>query len=569
MLRKLCLIPLLLIVLLLPQQLRAESEEILSYIVSLSVEPDGDLMVVETIQIRALGQQIRHGIYRDYPTTYQDKYGVRVKVDFDLISAKRDGRPENSRITPWKNGYRVFLGDENQQVPPGLHSYELAYRTSRQLGFFPDHDELLYNAIPFGWDFPIRNASVVVELPADIPTLDIKAGGFTGPTGSTQQNFKARVRSADYIQFDTTTALGPHEGLTIFLSWPKGFVHEPTQKERNWNFASDNADTLVLMSGLLALLLYYYLSWTQVGRDPVAGTIIPLYDAPEGLSPEEGRYILHMGFDSRCLASVVMQLAIKGYLRIHETDGKYQLLRTDNTEVQLTSNEKSVAESLFGLEPSVTLEKSNHQLIRGTLATLKKNMQVKHLNRTFFTNQAHLVTGIGMTVCIAFLALAVNNFHADETASLLNALLYFSHIALIFIFAWLLKAPSRVGRHIMDRLEGYKMYLGTAERESLNLINLPQLSPDLYEKHLPWALALGLDGKWTKIFERELQKAGMDPEQYRPAWYHGSRHWNDAGFFNHGFAGSFASAIAASANPPGSGGGSAGSGGGGGGGGGW
>jgi len=70
------------------------SERITSYDSDIAVARNGTLTVSETIAVYANGERIRHGIYRDFPTRYTDKHGVRVHVRFDVIAVTRDGHSE-------------------------------------------------------------------------------------------------------------------------------------------------------------------------------------------------------------------------------------------------------------------------------------------------------------------------------------------------------------------------------------------------------------------------------------------------------------------------------------------
>jgi uncharacterized membrane protein len=143
------------------------------------------------------------------------------------------------------------------------------------------------------------------------------------------------------------------------------------------------------------------------------------------------------------------------------------------------------------------------------------------------------------------------------------------------IFYYLLKAPTREGQRILDQIEGFKMYLGVAEKDRLNLENPPERTPALFEKFLPYALALGVEQKWSEQFAAVLSAAGHAGGVYSPGWYCGPS-WNHLGSasFASSFGSSLEGAISSSSTAPGSsggggGGGSSGGGGGGGGGGGW
>jgi uncharacterized membrane protein len=143
------------------------------------------------------------------------------------------------------------------------------------------------------------------------------------------------------------------------------------------------------------------------------------------------------------------------------------------------------------------------------------------------------------------------------------------------LFAWLIKAPTLHGRKIMDEIEGFKMYLSIAEKERLNLLNPPERTPELFEKFLPYAIALGVENKWGNQFTSVFSGLEQDGGQYHPTWYHGHHMSRFAiSDFTSSLGSSLSSSINSSASPPGSssgggGGGSSGGGGGGGGGGGW
>jgi len=148
------------------------------------------------------------------------------------------------------------------------------------------------------------------------------------------------------------------------------------------------------------------------------------------------------------------------------------------------------------------------------------------------------------------------------------------------VFSELLKAPTRAGRRLLDKLEGFKQYLEVAEKDELNFKHAPRKTPDLFEMYLPYALALDVENQWAQRFASVFARLKQEGQPYQPVWYHGT-HWDytSPGRFSSAVGTSFSSAIASASTPPGSsgsgfsggggGGGSSGGGGGGGGGGGW
>jgi hypothetical protein len=142
--RLLTLIFSLLVVLLLAGSSHAV-EEILHWNSHIEVAADGSMVVTETIKVRAEGDQIRRGIYRDFPTVYKDRFGKKVVIDFEILSVKRDGQPESYHTEKRSNGVRTYVGRQDVFLERGEYTYDITYRTDRQLGFFEEHDELYWN----------------------------------------------------------------------------------------------------------------------------------------------------------------------------------------------------------------------------------------------------------------------------------------------------------------------------------------------------------------------------------------------------------------------------------------
>lgn len=144
------------------------------------------------------------------------------------------------------------------------------------------------------------------------------------------------------------------------------------------------------------------------------------------------------------------------------------------------------------------------------------------------------------------------------------------------LFYTLLKRPTLAGRRLMDETLGFAMYLRTAEGDAIRGLEAPKKTPELFERYLPYALALGVENEWSERFADVLERAAADPQSgYTPTWYHGGdfRSLGADGLVS-SIGSSLASAVSTTSRAPGSssgggGGGSSGGGGGGGGGGGW
>jgi uncharacterized membrane protein YgcG len=567
--------------------LAAADERILSFESAVHIRPDSTLEVVETLRVRSEARQIRRGITREFPTEYRDRHGRRVVVGFDVLGVQRDGKPEPFKVEKRANGVRIWIGDPDVYLPAGNYSYQIVYRTDRQVGFFEDHDELYWNVTGNGWVFPIDYATARVTLPAPVPADQVSLEAYTGRAGAKGRDWEAHV-DTDAAVFATTRQLAPYEGLTIVVGWPKGLVTAPDGWQRVGYTLRDAWPAFLAVGGLVLLLLYYQRAWAAVGRDPAKGVTVPLYESPGGLSPASLRYLSRMRYDDRCFAAAVLQLAVKGWLTIEQAPrgllgggGEYTLSRRDPPGGDpLSADELALFDSLFTGRSAVELDNENHSVLTAAKDAHLKVLKQTHVPVQFRLNTGWHTAGIVSSLLLGVLAIGLPLLTGDFGPGwlfgsppgwvTLGAVL--AAFAADVVFGWLLKAPTVAGRKLMDQIEGFRLYLDLAEGNDLKLVDEPPLTPALYERNLPAALALGVEQNWAERFATVF---ATQAAAQAPSWYHGDS-W-DAGNvsgFSSSFGSSFSSAISSASTPPGSssgggGGGSSGGGGGGGGGGGW
>ena len=669
----------------------ASQEKIYSYHSDIQIEKDGSMTVTETIKVKALGIDIRRGIYRDFPTTYKDSYGNKIVVDMDILGVYRDDQPEDYHTESMSNGIRIYIGNKNVYLDPGDYTYKLVYKTDRQLGYFKDHDELYWNVTGNGWIFPIESASATITLPQSVTRNELRYYGYTGRQGSRESSLTAKVISPGTVSYQTTFPLGSYQGLTVVLEFPKGIVSQPGAGQKIGYFIEDNTSEIIGLIGLLVIFFYYFIVWNKVGRDPAKDVIFPLYNPPDNLSPASVRFIYKMAYDNKVFTAAIINMAVKGYLKIKEADGKYSLIKLKDDTSDLSKDEKKIAGKLSFTKGSASeinvddaleklntyknsnnifakkisglistaiqnklktqqkqqsdssngevyeleLKNTNHTIFSSAISALKKELKNSFEKVYFITNRKQFV--IGVVISAFFLILSIATGHGEQLflllwlsiwslgvgvllvvlfkswktlftsgkfkASLLGAAIFSTLFALPFIggeiagfyffytagsflsgivvglifllnilFYHLLKAPTLLGRKVLDKIEGFKMYLATAEKDRLNYITPVEKTPELFEKYLPYAFALSVEQNWSEQFSDVLSNAAAE-QNYSPAWYSGTG-WSgfNAAAFTSSFSSSFSSAISSSSSAPGSSsgsGGSSGGGGGGGGGGGW
>jgi uncharacterized membrane protein YgcG len=640
----------------------ASAEEVIEQFRSdIAVARDGTLTVAETIRVRAEGDKIKRGIYRDFPLTFEDADGKVHEVGFKLLSVTRDGNPEPHFTQSVGEYIRIYAGEESVFLDPGRsYAYVFTYETDRQIRWFEDHTELYWNVTGNAWDFPIEKAFVRVTLPES--AAPIRWTAYTGPFGARGTDWRGAV-TGGVLAVETTRPLSSGEGFTIVEEIPPGAVEPPTSADEARYFIRDNRAAIIGGVGLLLVLGYYLVAWNAVGRDPKGGTIIPLFHPPEGVSPALAGYVHNWGFGLdpwREFTAAALSLAVKGLVVFDEVaKGELTLERTDKPVPggieSLPPGERAILKWVEKHDGEGRIAQSTSISVKSVAEKFTKGIEGENKNKFFRRNFLHVVGGLALTILVVVAILVFGglrgadvglfipvifaggvfglvvvpvlktiltgrSFFAIAKASLsLIAVLGFSvafaaeffvgvvgdpygllsavtsfiaahpfAIALVLtfpalngLFFYLLRAPTALGRPVMDRLAGFRMYLETAESGRLNIAGAPDLTTERFETLLPYAVALDVERPWADAFASALKRAyPNDPDpmgrHYHPSWRRGGAWSSDN--FGRSVASTVATAAGAlSASMPRSsssssgfsGGGGSGGGGGGGGGGGW
>lgn len=550
----------------------AAEERIERFHAEIAIQPDGSLEVTETIAVRAEGREIRRGIIREFPTRYRDRFGNRVAVGFQMLSAQRNGLPEPYWTERVANGVEVFLGDDSFLDVPATHTYELRYRTTRQLGFFEGFDELYWNVTGTGWIFPIVAASARVTLPQPVPADQLSVEGYTGAQGSTGRALAARASGPGEASYATTAPLGVREGLTIVLGFPKGVVEEPDAAQRAGWLLADNAGVLVALAGFVLLLAFYLWQWRGKGRDPAAGVVFPRYDPPEGHTPGGLRYLRRMGWDNGAFTADLVDAAVKGALSIHrETPARDGLLSSlfgkgeqwrlqhgaESAGLSLGPSQRVLPGALFAGGPSLVLDNERPTTVSALQAARgahRKALARQYQPAYFASNGGVVAVGVLLSIVYGLIALAVSGGNGMPAIIVLLVLSAVLHI----VFLVLMRRPTAEGRRLLDAVEGLRLYLGVAERDDLARMPGPGAEPVLdasrYEALLPYAMALDVEDAWTGHFERVADAAARAEAQLRTRrWYGGNlARINALGDVGRSLGTTLSRQIASSSSPPGS-----------------
>jgi len=634
------------------------AEVIHSFNSDVKVAKDGELSVTETLRVRAEGNAMRHGIYRDFPLTFRDAGGRLREVTFSVTRVLRDGLSEPYHTERSHGFIRIYAGDKDVLVKPGEHTYVFTYRTGRQVRFFDGKPELNWNVTGNFWRFPIETAAYDLHLVDGATPL--RWTGFTGRIGARGIDWRGAISGDRTLSISTTRPLSPGEGLTVVAALPADAVDPPSANTLLWYDFFDNRQWIIGGVGFLAVLVYYFAAWGAFGRDPKGGTIIPLFHPPEGISPALANYIHKWGLTRekwRAFTAAALSLAVRGLVRLDRSGGGLTLKMTGNKPDSATppsAEERAILTKLTVTGGTIVIDRAHSTTVADLASKFTSAVVAGNRNRFFRRNLGYVILGValtaavvgaifafgglqdtdisvlalfafggifagmfllpilravfgegpkiarlvGLAIFVAGAAIFVSTaFHIASAAALTGLreslpaartfiedypfpfVLITAFAALNGIFLYLMKAPTELGRKVMDQLEGLRLYLETAEADRLNS-GAPEITADRFEALLPYAVALDVEKPWVQAFEAALRRAypdDADPmRRYQPGWYSGGGDWSSGSFDSAmtstvgSVSGAFAAAMPASSGSSGfSGGSGSGGGGGGGGGGGW
>lgn len=555
-------------------------ERILSFDSDLRVQPDGAFLVTETIRVRAEGDRIQRGIFRDFPMLARDGRGS-YRVGFQLVSVTRNGQPEPSRVEEIARAARIYLGSPDTRLTPGEHVYRITYRTDRQLRFFDDHDEVYWNATGTEWLFPIDRVTATVHLPEGARVLGLAA--FTGVHGSTEAAARFSRPEPLTAVFQTTRPLDAREGLTLAVSLAKGAVPAPTAAQRSAWFQRDHRAGLWALAGLGGILLYYLGAWWFFGRDPQRGVIVPRWEPPAGMSAAMiATSLPGSSFDQGQLLSLsLVELASRRVIGIEMSGPDTRLTLPDRPlPPDLPPEQRLVVAALENTGGEMAIDRANGEAIRALRGAVAAGLRQQRRDRGIYRPYGlRLAIGVALSVpllilpplqlfeplnalmiifvvAVAFLLLTLRGaaFARGKGRSLgawfglilslaifgagVAALLYandlnggsrimpaaLAGIVLVnVIFAPILGGPTASGRAVLDEIEGLREYIRVAEKDRLAM-GAPEMSVAHFERILPFAMALGLEDIWTRRFRDWL--ATVDEPAVKAA---GSRLLSDTG----------------------------------------
>jgi uncharacterized membrane protein YgcG len=481
------------------------------------VGSNGVIDVTEVIDARFTGQW--NGIYRTIPVKYVTPQGFGYTLFLDVTSIT-DGAGQSLKYEQSTQGnytkFKIYVPGADDAT----RTVVIRYRVLNAIRFFDDHDELYWNVTGDEWDAPIQEAAAHIELPVGV--TGVRASAYTGAYGSHSQDAQVDITGND-VEIHTKSGLGFHEGLTAVVGVDKGFLHEPSPAEGAWLFLRSNWPLFV---PIVAFFVMLYLWWTR-GRDPRRNSIAAQYDPPENLTPGECGTLVDNSADMRDVTATLVDLAVRGFLTIeqkqrdglaglmHHNDYIFHLKKPPVEWTSLRSHEQQMLAALFdgGANVDVSLSQLQNRFYV-SLPGIRSALFGALISDGYYLHSPDSVRQayIGIGGVLAFLLFAGSHplATATGTSSLAWVIAGVGCGAIIAGFGWYMPAHTVQGVRTLERVLGFEDFLGRVEGDRIERM---EKTPELFEKFLPYAMALRVDKKWVQAF------SGIAMQQ--PSWYQG------------------------------------------------
>lgn len=547
-------------------------EKILKFDSKIHIEKSGVIQVIENITIKAEGDKFQRGLLRILPLLRKDKDGNSIDVEYQINSIKKNGNVEKYFTRNDAGEWKIYIGEETVFLEPGIYDYQISYSAPYQVGYFENYDEIYWNVTGNGWNFPIDKVSCQIMLPGENNKFE-NVFCYTGLSGSKASDCISSLNENKMIASFHGSNLKNYEGLTVATSFAKGIVDPPTTSQQSFAFYKQIKVYLWSIVYGFGMLIFFFFSWKKNGKDPSKQTIIPEYRPPFGWSPAIIGYVYNREANDKSYMASLINIAVKGAMKISSTVSKgiftnnikYEIEVKNRTIPNLSLEEAASFKHLSKTDKTIMnstnykiFEKSNNFWFTSVVSQIK-------LTDFYQNNTKKKWIGFGVFILFTslFIILSSNNNSSDFFTFLilvgLNALLvcWYAYtdkylilkvllvcltlpltffiiiaktislnerqdviipliVAIIFIacivYVLTIGKYTIKGVEAIAKIEGFKLYLETAEKDRMNMLNPPELTPQLFEELFPYAIALGVEIIWGKQFERVLEMAKYNPE---------------------------------------------------------
>jgi len=492
----------------------AKSWRVADFQDNITISVDGSAVVTERITLVFVGEW--HGIHRTIPIEYPGPNGTNYELFLTVKSiTDADGGKlkYESSITNGERDLKIYIPD----AIDATRTVEIVYEVRNGTRFFKDYDEFYWNVTGNDWPVPIDHAAADLHFPAGAAG-SLRAQAFTGVYGSSQHDATAKVDQAEAL-FETNNPLPMRGGLTIDVYIPQGILKEPSVLTKFFWFLSGN---LILFFPLVTFAVMFSLWWYK-GRDPDPGmSVAPMYEPPAGISPAEAGTVLDDTIHPRDITSTMVDLAVRGYIKIEETAEKvllfthkdyiFHLIKPrEQWGADLAPHERVMLENVFTAGGDTRLSDLKNRFYTA-VPIIREDIMSALKTKGIYLLDPESANGYSVAAAIAivipFAALQLLGWANFVSSIPLLVGCGIISVVIFWLFARVMTAKTVKGGRVRVAVLGFQEFMNRVDADRLK-----RMPPTTFEKYLPYAMALGVEHHWAQAFAGIVK----DP----PQWYVG------------------------------------------------
>jgi len=479
-------------------------ERIKNFTSEIYLQANGKVQVSEEITVDSQGYGIRRGIVRLIPTKSKNFLDFSDKIQIKVLEIYRNGVKEEYRIVETGHGIEIHIGSNVKLLENGEHTFRIIYEVDQVIRGTNNYDELYWNVTGNSWVFPIDHAQAIIHIPPDGEPLSIEA--YTGKYGDTNQDFHVE-RDKNSIRFKTTKPLQKNTGLTIYISWPSGYVASYKQspvsiflKELTPYGLFICLIFLIIITNFFFFILKLIMTYSQTRKDKKFS-----HSPPENLSPGEISFLYHMEFRNEALISTILDLHIRGLIKINREDGEYYKITKMHKNTNTCSDiDTFILNELFKDSNCIVVNKNGRATLQEVLINF--NIKLKSYHKKKFYNLIALKILFEIILLAVFLPLIISS---QAALPYLGPYLCVSFLYLDFsncCTRCLCKWPKQNSKQLYKRIESFRNFLRILKEPKNTIIESQNFTVGHLKQYLPNMVGLNIINDWNIDLIDDLNK---------------------------------------------------------------
>lgn len=501
---------------------------------NITVNNDGSAVVLENVQLAFPAASFQ----REIRTRFDGPLGSRNLLVDVVEVADESGNPVPFYVLHYPSSLEVRTNGKT------LRSVKIIYGVRNAVMFGAESDQFLWIATPP--DASLASASVNVTLPGSV------AGQFRTQTylrSQSGENLRTALWSysgmvpvqveGTVIRSGAPGPLAPGVAMIVDVSMAGGLITPPNALVRASWFVRANPILLLPLLVLLAMLVVRRMK----PRNAAGGrSVAPLYEPPEGLTPAEMGLLIDDRIDPRDICATLIDLAVRGYVKLEECKPEFgaepdyivKLMKPGDRAIEPSAHGtvepsdapqllaagifsmKDIAARVAGWDELAAHERTMlfHTFYGGQwtkLSSLKlrfpeivpymkddimRSLKVRGVYRVDpEAAQKWRQAALGAVLVLLFLAQMIGVV-ALAQSQLLSGISMTVSIVIVYWLGRDMSAKSWRGVRLWTAVRGFEEFLRTVEGDRLR-----RMQPGIFEKYLPYAMALGIEHRWTLAFE--------------------------------------------------------------------